>query len=42
MQTFMPTHPTCFVARKNLAAGAFVCGTQEGRTVDTTDREVQE
>ena len=41
MQTFMPTHPTCFVARKNLAAGAFVCGTQEGRT-DTTDREVQE
>ena len=41
MQTFMPTHPTCFVARINLAAGALVCGTQEGRT-DTTDREVQE
>ena len=41
MQTFMPTHPTCPVA-KNLAARAFVCGTQEGRTVDTTDREVQE
>ena len=41
MQTFMPTHPMCHVAR-NLAAGAFVCGTQEGRTVDTSDREVQE
>jgi hypothetical protein len=42
MQTFMPTHAMCIAARKNLAAGAFVCGTQEGRTVDTTDREVQE
>ena len=41
MQTFMPTHPTCLVAQRNLAAGAFVCGTQEGRT-DTTDREVHE
>ncbi len=41
MQTFMPTHPTCLVARKNLAAGRFVCGTQDGRT-DTTGREVQE
>ena len=40
MQTFMPTHPSCVVAR-NLATGAIVCGTQEGRT-DTTDREVQE
>ena len=42
MQTFMPTHPICLAARKNLAAGAFVCGTQEGRTVDTSDREVPE
>ena len=40
MQTFMPTHPSSITAR-NLAACAFVCGTQEGRT-DRTDREVSE
>jgi hypothetical protein len=41
MQTFMPIHPTCLVARNLAATGAFVCGTHEGRT-DTTDREVHE